>query len=57
MEEEKNHMTILINGENTVIKFTVYNIFSKRGREWNFCISKTVSTGNTQQALRLVVKW
>ena len=56
MEEEKNHMTILINRENTVIKFTVYNIFSKRGREWNFCISKTVSTGNTQQALRLVVK-
>ena len=56
MEEKKNSMTILINGENTVIKFTVYNIFSKRGREWNFSISKTVSTRNTQQALSLVVK-
>ena len=31
-------------------------IIAKREREWNFCISKTVSTGNTQQGLRLVVK-
>lgn len=46
MEEKKNSMTILINGENTVIKFTVYNIFSKRGRDWNLSVSKTVSTRN-----------
>ena len=56
MEEKKNNMTILISGEYTVIKFTVYNIFSKRGREWNFSISKTLSTRNTQQALSLVAK-
>lgn len=56
MEKEKNCMAILTNGENTVIKFTVYSIFRKRGREWNFSISKTLSTRNTQQALRLVVK-